>query len=163
MSNYKSKAEIKAEQQAQQGRSSNTATLDRPITEEVKTIFLDSMTGAYDACHEARNKGISAGIAKFRAEVSTGDRDFFADWEIEAEQILEARISNLSALPECTDSIKDLALDLSNLEQYPLELLRDRNHYLADLPSLDADQERELDALYSFLAPRLEASNPDPA
>lgn len=163
MSNYKSKAEIKAEQQAQQGRSGNTATLDRPITDEVKDIFLTSMTGAYDACHEARNKGISAGIAKFRAEVSTGDRDFFADWEIEAEQILEARISNLSALPECTDSIKDLALDLSNLEQYPLELLRDRNHYLADLPSLDADQERELDALYSFLAPRLEASNPDPA
>ena len=162
MSNYKSKAEIKAEQQAQQGKG-NTATLDRPITDEVKDIFLTSMTGAYDACHEARNKGISAGIAKFRAEVSTGDRDFFADWEIEAEQILVSRISNLSALPECTDSIKDLVLDLSNLEQYSLELLRDRNHYLADLPSLDADQERELDALYSFLAPRLEASNPDVA
>lgn len=160
---YKSKGEIRAEQQAHQGKSGNTATLDRPITEEVKDIFLTSMTGAYDACHEARNKGISAGIAKFRSEVSTGDRDFFADWEIEAEQILVSRISNLSALPECTDSIKDLVLDLSNLDQYPIELLRDRNHYLADLPSLDADQERELDALYSFLAPRLETPNPDAA
>jgi hypothetical protein len=151
---YKTKAEVKAEQQAKQGTQSNTAVLDRPVCDEIKDIYVSSMTSTYDACLEARNRGISAGLQKFRSENCTGNHDFFADWEVEAVQILESRSLNQNALPS-----SQVIIDLENLDQYPLEVLRDRNNYLNDLPSLDADQEHELEVLYAYLTECLESSN----
>ena len=102
-------------------------------------------------------------LAEFESQVFDSDlpTGFFSQFA-QLEPVNYGAVAMLQ--PSSADCVEcDVIIDLEKLEQYPLELLRDRNHYLADLPSLDADQERELDALYSFLAPRLEASNPDVA
>lgn len=148
----RSKAAAKQQEQAPQ---SNTATLDRPVCDEIKDIFLNSMTGTYDACLEARKRGISAGLQKFRQENSTGNDDFFADWEIEAVQVIESRTLTQNVLPESTD-FTEQPLDLTCLDAYTLPEITDRYNYLVDnQDSLDSDRKEELRALHSHL----EASN----
>lgn len=143
-----------ARNQSQQAPRSNTATLDFPISDEIKDIFLSSMTGTYDACHEAHKRGISAGLQKFRDEVRTGNDDFFADWEVEAVQILDSRSANLNALPS-SQSLTE-PLDLTCLDAYTLPEITDRYNYLVDnQDSLDGSGKEELRALHSHL----EASN----
>lgn len=151
---FKSKAEIKAEQQAQQGKSGNTATLDRPVCDEIKEIFVTSMTTTYEACKEARNRGISAGLDRFRAENSTGNDDFFAEWEVEGVQILESRLANQNALPSSQDVI-----DLNNLSQYDVAILDRRLDDLAARQELTESEAAEFDVIDTYLKQLQEASN----
>jgi hypothetical protein len=146
-----------ARTQQQQPSQSNTATLDRPVCDEIKEIFVSSMTSTYDACLEARNRGISAGLQRFRDENSTGNDDFFAVWELEAEQILDSRSANQNALPS-SQLVTDTPLDLEALDAYSLEEISGRYNYLVDnQDSLDDLQKAELRALHSHL----EVSNVD--
>ena len=143
-----------AKNQSQQTPDANTATLDRPVCDEIKNIFLSSMTGTYDACLEARNRGISAGLQKFRDEHATGDDDFFADWEVEAVQILDSRLLSQNALPSSQSSTEPL--DLESLADYTLAEISDRYNHLVDRQDeLDDAGKAELRALHLHL----EASN----
>jgi len=120
---YKTKQEIKAEQQAQQA----TQTIDRPVNDEIKSIYIDTRLATYDACHEARNRGISDGIQQFREELSQSNQDFFDAWSTEAQMTIESRATNQNALPCFSDSF-----DLSNLDSYTLHAIRVRYNYLVD-------------------------------
>lgn len=153
----KSKAEIKAEQQAQQAKQGNTATLDRPVCDEIKQIFVTSMTSTYEACVDARNRGINAGIERFRRENSTGNDDFFADWEVEATQIIESRFLSLNALPS-----SQAAIDLDNLDQYDIKILDARLDELQAKGELTEDECHEFDVIDSYLVERKNTSNPCP-
>jgi hypothetical protein len=102
-----------------------TQTIDRPINDEIKSIYIDTRLATYDACHEARNRGISDGIQQFREELSQSNQDFFDAWSTEAQMTIESRAMNRNALPCFSDSV-----DIANLDQYPLEQIVERYNWL---------------------------------
>jgi len=118
---YKTKKEVKA--QSQQA----TQVIDRPINDEIKSIYIDTRLATYDACHEARNRGISDGIQQFREELSQSNQDFFDVWSVEAQTTIERRAISQNALPSYSDSF-----DLSNLDSYTLHAIQVRYNYLVD-------------------------------
>jgi hypothetical protein len=126
-----------------QSNSTEVALLDRPVCDEIKGIYIGSMTTTYAACNEAYNKGVIAGIAKFKKEHISGTNDFFVEWEIEAQQAIDSNLTKQNALLSSAPT----TVDLTNLDSYNLEDICDRYDFLTeqfDRGTLETNEELEL-------------------
>lgn len=102
-------------------------------------------------------------LAEFESQIFDSDlpMGFFSQFA----QLEPVNYGAVAMLQPCdVDFIE--SIDLNNLEQYDIQTLRDRNHYLDDLDAKGEASEAEkaeLDVLFNFLTARLGTSSPDVA